>query len=223
MNQVLKFAMGVVSAGVAGGAMAGPVSGQANLADLIDNDGSVIVGDKLFSNFDYVAGGDMPDASGVTVVDLVDGFGNFGIQFQGAFMDLAGGGASDALITFDVTVLDPNFEISSALLAGDLAIVNGSGGSSFGGVTESFLTANASDTLSIFTGTAGTQLSDSVSFLQPVSTLTVQKDIILFAQDGDADAVTISTIDQSFEQIPEPGSLALLGLGALAMVRRRRG
>ncbi|MFI4861428.1 MAG: PEP-CTERM sorting domain-containing protein [Phycisphaerales bacterium JB063] len=222
MKKAITLAMGIAASAVAGSAAAGPISSPVSLGDLITTGGSVLVGDKLFSNFDYVGNGDMPDASAVMVAELVDGGGNYGIQFQGAFQDLAGGGASDALITFDVTVLDPSFQISSVLLAGDLAVVNGSGGGSFGGVTETFLPGNVSDTLSIFTGTAGTQLSDLVTFAQPVSTLSVQKDIILFAQDGDADAVTLSTIDQSFEQIPEPGSLALLGLGALAMFHRRR-
>lgn len=204
--------------GLAGTASANHIS---NLADLIANDGSVVVGDKLFDNFSYAWTGDMPDASGVNVIEYTDPDGNFGIQFQGAFIDLAGGGASDALITFDVTVLDPNMLISDAHLSGNPAVVGGNGGQSFGSVTETFLTGNANDLLVIFADEDQAQLTDWVFFDQPVSTISVQKDIILFADD-DAVAATMSFVNQSFSQIPEPGSLALLGLGGLALLRRRR-
>ena len=65
------------------------------LANLIANNGSIIQGDKLFDNFSYSATGDMPTAANINVIGVtVDG--NFGVRFQGAFMDSAGGGASDA-------------------------------------------------------------------------------------------------------------------------------
>ena len=204
--------------GMAGTAAADHIS---NLADLIANDGTVVVGDKLFSNFTYAWTGDMPDASGVNVIEYTDPDGNFGIQFQGAFLDLAGGNASDALITFDVTVLDPALMISGAHLAGNPAVAGGNGGNSFGSVTETFLPGNITDSLVIFADEDSAVLADWVTFDQPVTTLSVQKDIILFADD-DAVATTLSFVNQSFSQIPEPGSLALLGLGGLAMLRRRR-
>lgn len=204
--------------GMAGTAAADHIS---NLADLIANDGTVVVGDKLFSNFTYAWTGDMPDASGVNVIEYIDPDGNFGIQFQGGFLDLAGGNASDALITFDVTVLDPNFQIIAAHLAGNPSVVGGNGGGSFGSVTETFLPGNITDSLVIFADEDSAVLADWVTFGQPVTTLSVQKDIILFADD-DAVATTLSFVNQSFTQVPEPGSLALLGLGGLAMLRRRR-
>ncbi|MEM9414179.1 MAG: PEP-CTERM sorting domain-containing protein [Planctomycetota bacterium] len=215
----LRIATGaIVMAGFASTAFAGHIT---SLADLIDNDGTVQVGDKLFSNFDYAATGDMPDADRINVIEHIDDDGNFGIRFQGGFFDLAGGGSSDALITFDVTVLDPDLQISGAHLAGNLDVLGGSGGSSFGGITETFLSANVSDDLSIFATEDTSVLADWVTFDTPVTTLRVQKNITLFADD-DAVATTLSFVDQSFSQIPEPGSLALLGLGGLALLRRRR-
>ncbi|XAL99689.1 PEP-CTERM sorting domain-containing protein [Phycisphaeraceae bacterium D3-23] len=218
MNHLKIATTAIVMAGLAGAASAAHIS---NLADLIANDGTVQVGDKLFSNFDYASTGDMPDADRINVIEHTDAAGNFGIRFQAAFFDLPGGGASDALITFDVTVLDPNFLISDAHLAGNLDVLGGSGGSSFGGITETFLTANTNDDLSIFATEDSSVLADWVFFDTPTATLSVQKNITLFADD-DAVATTLSFVDQTFSQIPEPGSLALLGLGGLALLRRRR-
>ena len=70
------------------------------LSDLISgnpNDG-IIVGDKTMSEFVYSATGDMPSASDVRVLGFRDLDGNWGITFQGAFLDLPGGGNSDAAI-----------------------------------------------------------------------------------------------------------------------------
>lgn len=211
----------ILVAGLAGVASADTY----NLADLIANGDTITVGDKIFDNFSYAATGDMPDADDVNVISHIDAHGNFGIRFQGGFLDLAGGGASDALITFDVTItqagIDAGNLISDAHLSGNLDVIGGSGGSSFGAITETFLTGNATDVLSIFATEDSAVLVDWVDFDDLVTTISVQKDIILFADD-DAVATTLSFVDQSFSQIPEPGSLALLGLGGLALFRRRR-
>ncbi|MFI4861872.1 MAG: PEP-CTERM sorting domain-containing protein [Phycisphaerales bacterium JB063] len=218
MNHLKIAATTAIAACLSGAATADHIS---VLADLIANDGTIQVGDKLFSNFDYAATGDMPDADNINVIEYTDSDGNFGIRFQAGFFDLPGGGSSDALITFDVTVLDPNRMISGAHLAGNPDVLGGNGGSSFGGITETFLTGNTSDSLSIFATQDSAVLADWVFFDTPTSTLSVQKNITLFADD-DAVATTLSFVDQTFTQIPEPGSLALIGLGGLALLRRRR-
>ena len=72
-----------------------PGAGQTNsatsvsLADLITGAvEGIAVGDKQFTGFGYLKGGDMPDASGVQVAGLRDANGNWGVTFQGAFLDL---------------------------------------------------------------------------------------------------------------------------------------
>ena len=101
--------------------MADLIAGTATGAETYDGvtytgtgDG-VIVGDKLFASFGYLAAGDMPGARGVQVVGIQDTGGDLGLRFQGGFGDspfLAG--PSDALITYTVTVLDPSRLIVAA-------------------------------------------------------------------------------------------------------------
>src|SRR5262245_19529048 len=95
------------------------------LADLTNPDGSsngqtVVVGDKTFSDFTYSATGDMPSASGVNVIPLTSG--DLGLRFTGAFHDNAGGGASDAAITFTVTT-SGGFHITDAHLSGNPSVI----------------------------------------------------------------------------------------------------
>jgi len=192
-----------------------------NLQDLITNNGVIVNGDKVFSNFTYLSTGDMPVAAGVNVVPITVA-GNLGIQFQGGFTDLAGGGSSDALITYIVTATG-GFQITDAHIDGNPDVVGGTGAIS---VTESF-TPDAPNTMSIFDIVPGsTQVSDSTIFATPHTSLHVQKDILGVAGTGLA---TLSFVNQTYSQTPEPGSLALLmGLGvtgttfAYARLRRRK-
>ena len=74
------------------------------LSTLVNNpQASYTVGDKHFTNFSYLATGDMPGAGGVNVAGYIDDQGNFGLQFQGAFVDLPSSqGGSDAKIEYMV-------------------------------------------------------------------------------------------------------------------------
>lgn len=187
------------------------------LSDLIGGD-PLTVGDKVFTGFTYLASGDVPDAGGVNVQGI-NSDGNFGLRFHGAFVDLAGGGGSDALISFTVSVAPGSpFLINDVHLAGNPDVLGGIGLAS---VTETFLPTN-NPSLSIFSNGSLEKLMDWADLLEPVTTLQVQKDINLLAGEGSAGA-TISFIDQTFSQIPEPTGLTLLGvLGLIGMGLRRR-
>src|SRR5262245_45010115 len=74
------------------------------LSTLLVPDATIVVGDKTFGGFTYSITGDMPPAPLVNVIPITDDAGNFGIRFQGAFIDTTGAvGGSDALITYTVT------------------------------------------------------------------------------------------------------------------------
>jgi hypothetical protein len=204
--------------------------GSITLADLqSDPTNGIIVGDKIFTGFSYSRIGDMPVANDINVLGFKDPDGNWGVSFHGTFVDLPGGGFSDALIRFVVDV-DPaaaaqGWRISDAhLFLGGVGV----GDESFFTVDESFLGKN--ETLNAYMSTIGpgtnSQLSDMTIFSTPVTKLNVTKDIFASAAQGGFLPARATVIDQSFSQtlIPEPATLALAGAGGLAMiaVRRRR-
>src|SRR5262249_13038699 len=78
------------------------------LSDLVSGEVmGISVGDKQFTGFNYSPIGDMPTGANVNVFGFKDPDGNWGITFSSnTFMDLPGGGPSDALIRYVVQV-DP--------------------------------------------------------------------------------------------------------------------
>jgi len=208
---LLAIVVGVAACGVAQAA-------TVPLSDLLEPGATFTSGDKIFSDFTYEKTEDMPDAGAVNVTDiLVDG--NYGVRFQGGFVDQAGGSSSDALITFNVSVpAGTPLVISDAHLYANPAVFDGPGMAS---ITETFLPANQEKLVVYDFGDGDDKLSDAVDFAETYKTLPIQKDIILHAT-GETGAVTLSFVDQTFSQVPEPSSLALIALGLLSVGYRRR-
>lgn len=187
---------------------------------------SFISGDKVFDNFMYAFTGDMPAASDINVIAITDINGNHGIRFQGGFMDHVGGGASDALITFDVAVEDPSkFLITGAEMLGNPMIAGLPGVTGMAIVTETF--APAPESMQIFHLPPGVfDGADSVTFGSTYTKLNVRKDILLesMVNNVGTGVANLSQIDQTFVQrmVPEPTSLGLAGLGVLGLFLHRR-
>ncbi len=222
MRAMIRVLFALALVALPGSASATTIIGSGVGLDTLLGGGSVQVGDKLFESFTYNFTGDMPDAAGVNVIPIIDSMGNYGIRFQGAFVDLASTvGGSDALVSFQVTATAPGFVISEAHLAGNPTLLGTSGSIS---VTETF-DFDPNLRIIIFDDeSGGTQSTDS-AIVPNLETIAVTKDILAIAvgQAGQS-TVTMSFIDQTFAQIPEPGTLLLLlgsGLPVLAIFRRR--
>lgn len=193
------------------------------LQDLIDGTATVSSGDKSFTGFAYNFTGDNPIAADVNVIPIQDdASGHYGVRFQAAFVDLPGGGGSDAFITYNVNAPSPRI-IGAELLAN--TSVSGAG---FAEVNETFVPAFADINLKVFNNGTVQQLVDSVAFNTsmnysgPLTVLPVQKDILLLADVDGGIASTVSFIDQIYHQVPEPNSFALLFMGLIGLVARRR-
>ena len=177
------------------------------LSDLLGGS-TISVGDKLFGAFTYNQTGDMPTAENVDVIPIITD-GDYGLRFQGGFIDMVGGSASDSLITF--TVSAPGPWITGANLAANLEAPGG-----VALVAETFLPEFPTTSMSV---TSGINLVASTDFDAPVQVLNVQKDILLLGQSSPA---TLSFVDQTFPQVPEPATGFLFLAGLVGMLKFRR-
>ena len=198
-------------------ALAVTVSAEAiMLSELIETNGSIVSGDKEFSNFGYAATGDMPSSDRVNVITIEDTDGNFGLRFQGGFVDLPGDGASDALVYYDVRVTDQERAITGANLAANIVASEGSSGT----ITETFLPIFDMTDEVLRIPTDDNRLKDGITFPETVQEMQVQKNILFIAAEGGQ--VDMSFVDQTFPQVPEPSSSILFLMGGVAMMLKRR-
>jgi hypothetical protein len=203
-------------------AIIGVIGTPISLTTLLVDGETLTVDDKVFSEFEYTFTGEMPAPAGVNVIPIQDSDGNFGIRFQGGFMDLPSSqGPSDALIEYNVA--STGRLISDAHLIGNPNVLGDVGSIS---VTETFLPLGPGGqyTMEIFDDENLNMavLMDQVFFMPPVQMLSVQKDILAIAVAG-SQSVTLSFVDQTFSQIPEPITLASLIAGVIAIGLVRRG
>jgi PEP-CTERM motif len=217
----LMLVAGVVVWGVgAPAARAGQVDLPTTLDQLLPAGSFVVTGlePDTFSNFTFSASAVPPTTPTLTAGQVtVDKFGpvgnESGIQFSGAFANATPNSLVDYAIGYTVTA-PKGFLITDAILVGNF-VTTGSGG---GSVAETLLFPNlTSKTLTL---TSGGNSSPSVSF-PGVSSITVTKDILLtVGASGGSAAITI--IGQGFSSVPEPASMALLGIGMSGLFALRR-
>lgn len=195
---------------------------------------SLTVGDKLFSGFDVtgISDGGPPEPSAITV--KVEGgqnssTGDYGLKFR-----LSWTAGSDQLINaainFKVSILDgydPWF-MEDAILWLSTASASGTG---LVQATENIFDADflgnciTSLAASSQVDDYGTFLMDSSDFQlygNPVQMKEIWVRTGFSVQGGSNGAAGVHEIFVLYSQIPEPATILLLGLGALALVRKRK-
>lgn len=79
----------------------------------------------------------------------------------------------------------------------------------------------------VFNSSSSAIWSDTINFSRPVLNFRAKKSFTLVAPDtnpGTAvnDLAAVATVNQNIQVVPEPATMTALGLGALALIRRRR-
>ena len=196
-----------------------------NLTTLIDNGLSVQIGDKVFGDFYWndTSNSGAPDmaASNVNLRALsnLNDIG-FRMEFQ---LPLTAGADENKDFLFEYTAAITN---SSNLISDiHLSVTGDTGGFGFASLAETAYAngRGAGDVgqLDAFLGalfppesaTSATNLNYSVTKLW------ITKDVVVYGYD---DHASISAIEQTFSQIPEPSTALLVGLGLLGVVAVNR-
>ncbi|HVM59819.1 MAG TPA: PEP-CTERM sorting domain-containing protein [Verrucomicrobiae bacterium] len=230
-----KFSLAAIFALVVGLASLGPttvkaditnlVAGQSiNLATVITNNLSVEIGDKIFGDFSFTYNDfGAPDtdlvASNINVKAL-DNVTGFGLEFQEPLIAL---NTKTKVVTFQYTAMvDPEYDNLISDL--HLAITGAYGGAGTGTVNENAYDDSFGGTLvgNVQASLPGSTTGDADINPQQVK-LWVHKDVTVSGNNGGPTSyATITILDQTFSQIPEPSTALLVGLGVLSVVALKR-
>lgn len=195
------------------------------LEQLLGPEGSIQVGDKIFTDFSFISHGAVL-AGDMLVTPILDNFG-YGLRFSSESMVAIGEQVNGFVLQFDVSVAPE----SNQLISDVHLRYNGSNiGDGFSEVVETAIdpvTDNVIGQIQVHNPPA--QLSDGYDLSVALSRITIVKDVRITGDTGNRrlsdNQAAISWIDQSFSQIPEPSALLLVGAGlfgaALTMRRRR--
>ncbi len=200
-----------------------------SLADLVNNNGTLTIGDKTFSNFGWrnsdgllnsQAGNLTVTASFSAGVYYLDWSGNILVNNTGGTSALTG----DLVLSYTVAassglinMIDQSYTPVATAGSGQIIIGETVKNTSLITVGNSTLTLNPLDTVDPVP-----EAGDNLNFSPGEPQLFVTKDILINASAGAS--VGLSEVQQSFHQIPEPGAalLLLLGSSTLWVLRKHK-
>ena len=192
-----------------------------NLATVINDGLSVQIGDKVFGDFSWDPNPAEPDmvAANVNVKALVNlNDIGFSLLFTQTWTT---SDSKDIVFHYTVAVTDPSYLISDL----HLSITGTASGGSYASVGETAYSSGIDNGqvgfVQAFLFDGYPELAASATNLDSLVTkLWITKDMNI-SGDG-ADTVSITAIDQTFSQIPEPSTVLLVSLGLLGVVAVNR-
>jgi hypothetical protein len=158
-----------------------------------------------------------PAASGVLVTTVSQGM-DYGLQFSGGYSAYQGGSV-DMSLNFTVTVVSPAAKISDISAS---AVLGTTGTTGLAQLSELVKTLNNTQLAS---GTMTPTASTFNATFMPQSSIVINKDLLLAGGSDTSSTATASNIQQllSFTAaVPEPTSMALLGIGMTGLLAFRR-
>jgi hypothetical protein len=199
-----------------------------NLATVLSETGRAVqIGDKLFDDFffSYIdTDGDPSDdlvASNVVLTALSNDIG-FGLSFQTPLLAVSNV-VKDVVLKYSVEVLDPNKLISDAHLS-FTATTLGLGTADIGeNIYTNGFGADDIGHMEVHLPPPGLN-STNIVFATPQTKIFVEKDVTVAGNGADAtnNRASVTIINQTFSQIPEPPAVALVGLGLSGFLLLRR-
>lgn len=180
------------------------------------------VGDLLFSNFSYTASGTSPISASQITVDTVGpagsgasiNFADIGLSFHAPWT-AAAGQTTDGTIDFTVTALGGGnilTDLGLAQTSGVSGDANASVAERACGPTPCDPTGGSYYVLTFQDGSSD-QATGETSFTGQTS-ISVEKDIAVNGNNGFA---TISVVQDTFSQVPEPFSMGMIGAGLFGL------
>lgn len=167
----------------------------------------------VFSNFQITPTTIPGGGSSAAAVNL-DAFSNFGyngLTIQSSIFNAAAGSTTDYRISYDVMA------VKGVITGGYLLVAGGTGNGGYINVGETITDKNGNAIATLEGYLPGSPV-DKMSW-SGVQTIHVEKDI--FVQGG-TNVATLSIINQGFMTVPEPTSMALLGIGLSGLLTFRR-
>jgi len=183
---------------------------------------SCYIGDLDFSDFTYTPSGTNPVADTLVTVDAINGgSAGIGFSFNAPWTASLPDESSDAAIGFNVSVIGGGAATLEDAALAQTAGVNGGGTAS---VAENGCSNPAppptpcSQEWSVLTlQSPNTDDFANDVIYSPTGTISVSKDINVVSGTGPSGFAALSVVEDTFSQVPEPRSLAmLLGLALVA-------